>query len=295
MKYVEFVNDLIKKEVAQRDNLLLFGQNINAGSYLSGLTRNIELKKGSRIINTQNSENSLVGFGFGLMINGISSVYFMKQMDFLLLGIDQLVNTYGFIRNLYGTKNKASFSIVATVYDDGYQGVQSSLNTFGDFCSIGRIPGFAITNSADAKKIISSELVSPGFRIIGLSLRLYKSEIIVPGRIISLGERNAFSQYSDGKDATIVCFNFSFPYGWEFYSRLKEKKIEASLFNVNSMNPIGWDYILRNAAKTQKLVIIDDSKSANLTGDNLAAHAGQNKAIKKIIFLKRKLGKNWLK
>ena len=53
----------------------------------------------SRIVNSTNAENSLCGFGFGLMIRGASAVFFMKQLDFLLLGIDQLVNTYNIIRN----------------------------------------------------------------------------------------------------------------------------------------------------------------------------------------------------
>lgn len=294
MKHIDFVNDLIKKEAAKRKNLLLFGQNINAGSCLGGLTKGIKLKASSRIINTQNSENSLVGLGFGLMINGVSSVYFMKQMDFLLIGIDQLVDTYGFIKNFYDVKKVASFSVVATVYDQGYQGVQSSLNTFGDFCSIGQLPGLSITNALDAKRIISSQLVSPGFRIIGLSARLYRQEIITPDKIVYAARDNTFFQYTDGGDLAIVCFNFSFPQGWDMQQQLNKKGVKASLFSVNSPNPIKWDYILRQAAKTKCLVIIDDSKSANLACDNLAFRARQIRSISKVLVFKKQLGKNWL-
>ena len=294
MKYIEFINDLIKKESIKKTNLLLFGQNINSGSCLGGLTRNIKLQNGSRIIDTQNSENSLVGFGFGLMINKISSVYFMKQMDFLLLGMDQMVNTYGFIKNLYDDKSMASFSIVATVYDGGYQGVQSSLNVFGDFCSIGRLPGLTITNTLDAKKIISSNLISPGFRIIGLSDRLSKEEIIIPNRIIYVSKDNTLFQYTEGLSATIVCFNFSFPQGWELHNELKKKGIDTTLFNVNSPVTIDWSYIIKQANKTRKLIIIDDSKSVNLACDNLAFVASQVNSGIKIIMIKRQLKDDWL-
>ena len=37
------------------------------------------------------------GVGFGLMLRSVNSVFFMKQFDFLLLGIDHLVNTYNII------------------------------------------------------------------------------------------------------------------------------------------------------------------------------------------------------
>ena len=151
MEYIEFVNKNISQKILESERVVLFGQNISAGSCLSGLTRNLQVKKGDYVINTPNCENTQCGVGFGLMINGVSSIFFMKQQDFLLLGIDHLVNTYNFIRR----KNPlASFTIVTTVVDNGYQGLQSSLNNLGDFCSIARVPGFTITNKEDVKQII---------------------------------------------------------------------------------------------------------------------------------------------
>ena len=112
MKYVEYVNRLIRDEVIKTDRLVLYGQNINAGSCLGGLTKNLKVRNNSKIINTQNSENTLVGVGFGLMLNKISSIFFMKQLDFLILGIDHLVNTYNIIR---ANAPKASFTIMPII------------------------------------------------------------------------------------------------------------------------------------------------------------------------------------
>ena len=67
-----------------------------------------DFKKKGIVLNTPNVENTLVGFGFGMMLNGVNSVFFMKQFDFLLLGMDQLVNTYNVIRQ---NEPKASFTI----------------------------------------------------------------------------------------------------------------------------------------------------------------------------------------
>ena len=78
MKYVEYLNSLIKEEVINKNQLIIFGQNIDAGSSLSGLTRDLSIKNNGLIINSQNSENTLVGSGFGLMLNNVSSIFFMK-------------------------------------------------------------------------------------------------------------------------------------------------------------------------------------------------------------------------
>lgn len=276
MNYVTFINDLIKQQVQKEEKIVLFGQNISAGSCISGFTRGLKVKQGSYIINTTNAESSLVGVGFGLMLNGVSSIFFMKQLDFLLLGIDQLVNTYNFIRL---RKTNASFTIMPVVVDSGYEGPQSRLNNLADFCSIADIPGFTITNKTDAERIIKSEMISPGFRIIAVSQRLFKKEILNVNAIYSNQEHTLF-QYADGTDATVVCFNFAFPQGLELCYKLKEHGIEASLFSANAVTPISWGRIIENVGRTRNIVIIDDGRSRNCPWNNLLTTVYQHCSIK---------------
>ncbi len=293
MKYIEFVNSLIKEQVSKEEKLVLFGQNINAGSCLGGLTRGLSVTKSSKIINSTNSENSLCGFGFGMMMNGSSSIFFMKQLDFLLLGIDHLVNTFNIIRNTM-QETMASFTIMPIVVDNGYQGPHSSLNNFSDFCSMARISGYTITNKTDAEKILRTQMISPGFRIICVSQRMFKDEILEPESVVySNNDSNVF-QYSDGKDVTIVCFNFSFPQGWNLSQELKKNGIESSLFNVNSPIETNWNKIIENVKDSKNLILIDDSKSQNLACHSLFFDIVQACTLSKKIILKRKILDNWL-
>lgn len=293
MKYLEFVNSLLKNEVAKQDKLVVFGQNISAGSCLGGLTRGLSVRNNSKIINSTNSENTLCGFGFGMMINGVSSIFFMKQLDFLLLGIDHLVNTYNIIRNAK-QDNSSSFTIMPIIVDNGYQGPQSSFNNLPDMCSIARIPGFAITTKWEIEKIISSELISPGFRIITVSQRLFKEELLSPEKLYYSNDKNTVFQYSSGHDATIICFNFSFPQGWLLHQELSKNNINTSIFNVISATPTEWNRIIESVQNTRKLVIIDDSKSNNLACDALVTDICGTCDLKKKIILKRQLSDGWL-
>lgn len=293
MKYIEYLNGLIKDEVLKTDNCVLFGQNIDAGSCLGGLTKNIKVNENSRIFNSTNAENSLVGFGFGLMMNGAAGVFFMKQMDFLLLGIDQLVNTFNIIRSVKDKYPNGSFTIVATVMDCGYDGPQSSFNNFYDICSIARIQGLTITNKTDADYIFSQHFLQAGFRIIALSQRLSKDDIIetmTPIKTISNGE---IFQYREGKDVTVVSFNFSFPQSVKFIKFLEANGIQASHFNVNGVTTSNWETIIKDVASTKKIVVIDDSKSLNTSIDNLLAQICGMKINNKIV-LNRKLNADWL-
>jgi len=292
MKYIELINNLLKEQVTKHEQLVIFGQNVSAGSCIGGMTRGLSIPKSGRIINSTNSENSLCGFGFGMMINGVSSIFFMKQLDFLLLGIDHLVNTFNVIRN---HENNASFTIFPIVMDNGFQGLQSSNNNFADFCSIARIKGYTITNKIDAEKIISSKLISPGFRIIAISQRMFKDEIIIPSELIYVNDENDVFQYSEGNDVTVVCFNFSFPYGQNIVEEMTKINLTCSLFNVNSPIPTNWSKIIDDVTKTKKLIIIDDSKSENLSCYVLLADISNIINLEKKIILKRNLvNTEWL-
>lgn len=273
MRYAEYINSVLKNMVALRDGLVIYGQNVTEGSRIGGLTRGLDtlVKGNSKMINTTNSENSLVGFGFGVMLGGGAAAFFMKQLDFLFLGIDQLVNTYNIIRN--GGHAKGSFTIVLTVVDVANQGPHSSSNNFADFCSMARIPGFAITNKYDAEKVLATHFAAPGFRIIGVSHRFLKEDIFDPGTPVHADKDMKFVQYKDGADATIVCFNFSFPYGWKLGQVLEKMGKKPAIFNVNYMTPIDWTPILASVKKTGKLVVMDDSNSENLSCFSLVAEA----------------------
>ncbi len=292
MKYLEHINAVLKKAVASHEGLVVYGQNVGAGSRISGFTRGFEVKPSGKIINTTNTENSLVGFGFGMMLGGGKAAFFMKQLDFLFLGIDHLVNTYNIIRNRGDVTG--SFTILPVTVDMGYEGPQSSSNNFGDFCSLARIPGYAITNKYDAEGIVSKHFAAPGFRIISFSQRLYKEDVIDPGIPVRADKDMKFAQYKDGSDATIVCFNFSFPYGWKLGLELEKAGKRPAIFNVNYMTPIDWAPILESVRKTGKLVVFDDSKSENLSCFSLLADARGTGRLKKDILIKRKLGDNWL-
>jgi len=291
MKYIQHINEVLGKKTAETEGLVLFGQNIAAGSHISGLTKGLQVGKEGLIINATNAESTLTGLGFGMMLGGVSSVFFMKQLDFLLLGIDQLVNTYNFIRR---KEPEASYTIFPVVSDLGWHGLQSSFDNFGDVASIARIPGFTITNKIDAEEIIGTHLVRPGFRIIGVSQRLFGSDVLDLPKIYSNAEKTIF-QYAKGDRATIVAFNFALPYGWTLYEKMRDKNIEASVFSVNSVTPVDWTEITADVKKTKNLIVIDDGKSENMSSDNFLLKAVGECELEKKIVLKRDMeGNGWL-
>lgn len=289
MTYVEYVNGILKDRVQAEGPMVLFGQNMDAGSCLSGLTRGLSAVNGGMTLNTPNSENTLVGVGFGMMLNGVNCAFCMKQQDFLLLGIDHLVNTYNVIRQ---TKPTASFTILPVIVDSGYEGPQSALNNFNDFCSIARVDGYACTNKADTKRILESYFVKPGFRILGVSQRLLKRNLLDLD-VVTEDERARFFQYTRGENVTIVCFNFSLPYGRELEQVLAVKNASASLFSVNVYAAFDFSTILDDVKRTRSVVVIDDAKSSNRLSDKFIAEVHARSEATEVTVIDRPLTDDW--
>ncbi len=289
--YVSYLNDLIKKTLKNTPNVVSFGQNISTGSCLSGLTRNLPEGSGRLTITTPNIENTQTGIGFGLMLEGVNGIFFLKQQDFLLLGIDHLVNSWNAIRN---RNPKASFTVVAIVVDNGYEGPQSGLNNLPDFCSISRIPGYTISSKADADQIIGRRLIAPGVRIIGLSQRIFRDDIIVPdGPIKVVDEENEIVCYGDGDELTVVALNFALPQALQVMAAAKERGLKASLFTVATTIPKHWDAIVNHVGKSRRLVVLDDVKSLNRPSDRLLLDVAVRQKEAKVRAVRRTSDDSW--
>ncbi len=261
--YIAAINQLIVARLAQIPNLVLYGENINNGSHIVGMTRNLKAENGTRIINVGNGEATHCGLGFGLMLNGVSSVLFAKQLDFMLLGLEHFVNTYNFVRAHREAESLGSFTISVIVCNQGYQGPQSSFNALGDICSLARVPGYTMTNFREAEQIIRTQFGKPGFRFLALGQRFFQTEIL-DLELVDAAEDSSWFRYSTGSDVSIVCFNFSLPEGQILQTKLQERGMASSLFSVHQVFPQDWERIRQSVAQSRKLVVLDDSKSTHL-------------------------------
>jgi pyruvate/2-oxoglutarate/acetoin dehydrogenase E1 component len=257
--YIAALNDLIVAATAKLPNAVLYGENIDTGSRISGLTRNLKVPLGGRIINVGDCEATHCGVGFGMALDGGTAVLFAKQLDFMLLGIDHFVSTYNFIR-CRPRPELGSFTIIAIVCDQGLQGPQSSFNALGDICSLARVDGYTLTNNQEALHVLNSQLGKPGFRFIALSQRMFGTECL-DLKLVHASPDSSLFQYSDGDDVTIVCFNFSLPHGLALQQQLARVGLAASLFSANYVAQPDWTRIAERLARSRKLVVLDDSKS----------------------------------
>lgn len=274
MQYVSYLNSLIKNIIQKKENTVCFGQNITTGSCLGGLTRGINEQNKNLILNTTNNEYSMSGVGFGLMVEGVNAIYFHKQQDFTLLGMDHFVHTWN---SLSINKFKSSYTIFSIVVDNGFEGPQSCINMLRDISSLSNISGYTISNIDDAKFVINNHLINPGVRFISVSQKLFKNEIIYSNKKpMLLDKKNCLYKYFNGEDVTVLCTNFAFQNGLNLCDYFRKRGLKPSLVNASCVMPTNWDQVLKLTNQSKKLVIIDDSKSNHKELYNLSYNVIKN-------------------
>lgn len=258
--YITFINKLINRYLANKKNTIAYGQNICTGSSFSGMTRNI-LSTGCKVINSQDSENLLTGLGYGMLLNNQSSVYFLKQQDFLFLGLDHMVNSHNLIKLQKKFENNF-FTIFFITVDSGFEGPQSRINKLPSIASLTNIKSYCISNQHDAELIFKNYFSTKGVNLISISQRMFKKTIISSKYYKLVDKVNCIIEYSKGLSTLILSTNFAFVQTMEFIknNKLKEKFAHAHL---SSHNFIKNKKSLSYFSKFKKIIVVNDAKSGD--------------------------------
>ena len=280
LSYTSFINLQIKEFFLKKKYGVIFGQNIISGSRISGLGNGIDKLNKIKAINTTNSENSLMGLGLGLALEGVPAIFLMKQHDFALLGLDQLTNTV----NLISTQGfKDSFIILMVAVDSGYEGPQASLNNIDDFASLTRSPLYLL-NSKESIENAFTSAKSPGLHMMVLSQKSMKNPLInTLAGVKKIGSLIKY-QRSDKiyKSENLLIFT---GLNFEFLNHIIEisfkKNIVFDLMIVTNIYPKSeFDYN-KHFKDYKKIAIIHESKSIFTASHYLATKINiSNKNIK---------------
>jgi pyruvate/2-oxoglutarate/acetoin dehydrogenase E1 component len=271
MDYVTQVNATLRVELAKFESSVVYGQNINAGSRLGGLAKGLGDISGCTVINTPNVENSLVGMGFGLMLSGTPSVYVMKQQDFVLLGVDQLVNTWNALRS---RGPFVPFVIAMIVVDSGWEGPQSSFNNTDGLASLVRIPSYFPTGAAEIPLAVAGAFQG-GPAILSVSQRLFKQEPIETqsdGTITSTDSYVVYKHEATLATAPVLvllCTNFSIDNTWLVREQAKERGYSVTVVSYFSVVDGADEQLLGICSGADSVVVFDDSKSELGAGASL--------------------------
>ncbi len=276
LTFTQYVNTKIRQKFSSYEHSVIFGQNIVSGSRISGLGAGLDQISNCVALNTTNSENSLMGLGFGLALSETPSLFLMKQHDFALLGLDQLTNTHNVLRD---GRLLAPFIILMVIIDSGFEGPQASLSSLDEFASLSKAPIYFLSSKENIDKAF--ELANePGLHIMALSQKNMK-DICTPSQLQVINCDGAIIyRYLPKKEKpkiAVVFFGVNISIAREISEEFSDKNYCVSLANIIKLSKIEMTSTLfYELSQHDRIVVIDTGKSDVHFSTDLAFNLKEN-------------------
>ena len=263
LTYSLAINEAIHQAMGQDKSVFLIGQGVKSPWYVGNTCNGLLEKYGEeRVIDTPVSENAITGAGIGASIAGMRPIVVHPRMDFMIYGLDPIINQAANWDYIFGGQSTASVVIWPIINRGGEQGAQHSQALQSLFA---HIPGLQVVMPAtpyDAKGLMISAIKSNNPVVYIDDRWLYGLKENVPKKIYSVPIGKGVIR-KKGKDITIVGISYMANEAIKAGEELKKYKIDAEIIDIRTVKPIDLPIIINSIKKTGKLII---AEAAWLTG-----------------------------
>jgi pyruvate/2-oxoglutarate/acetoin dehydrogenase E1 component len=266
---VEAINDALHGELARDETVLVLGEDVGRSGGVFRATAGLRERFGeSRCVDTPLAEAGILGTAIGLCMAGWRPVTEMQYDAFSYPCLDQLITHVG--RYHWRTGGGMEFPLVIRMpYGGGVRAPE--LHDDSPETYYVHTPGVKVaipSTPADAKGLLSAAIRDPDPVVILEPKLIYRTERTpVPDgeHVVPLGRARLARE---GDDLTLVAYGAMVP-----LCERAADEIDASVevLDIRSLKPLDEDALLASAAKTGRVVIVQEAPRVNGFAAELAA------------------------
>lgn len=259
----------IAEEMEREPRLFLLGQDIAAhgGSYAE--TRGLFERFGpSRVRNTPVAEAVTVGLAAGAAAAGLRPLAFITYLDFLMLGLDALVNYAAKLHFKSAGQLTAPLVVKATAGAKG-QGPTHAQSIESWLMNVPGLTVLAPSTAGDAYGLLKTALRAPGPVVFIDHKKLFPRGGFVPEQeeLIPVGSA---AVRREGRHLTLVAHSYMSVLALEAAAILAAEGIEADVIDLRSLWPIDWDTLAGSARRTGHVLVVEEGQVVCGVGAELA-------------------------
>jgi len=262
MTYREALREGMDEELARDESVVIMGEEVAQYDGAYKVTEGLWKKWGDkRIVDTPISEAAFIGMGVGASMLGVRPVMELMFWSFHSVAFDQLVNNAANVRYMSGGQINCPIVVRGPANGGTSVGATHSHVPEAIFASM---PGLKVVSPAtpeDAKGLIKTAIRDNDPVYVMESTILYGMVGEVPEGddfTIPLGVAKV---EKEGSDITLIAHGGSVVKAIEAAEELAEKhSINAEVINLRSIRPLDQDTIIESVKKTNRAVIVDESK-----------------------------------
>lgn len=257
LSYSLAINEALRQTMAQDRSVFVLGQGLKSPWYVGNTCRGLLAKFGPRrIIDTPISENALTGAAVGAAIAGMKPVVMHPRLDFMMYGVEPIINAAANWYYMFGGKSSAPVVIWGIINRRGEQAAQHSQALQALFA---HIPGLKVVMPSipsDAKGLMVAAIQDSNPVMYIDDRWLYQDQGAVPKEIYAVPIGKGIVR-KKGKDITIVGISYMAREAVKAAQELKKENISAEVIDVRTVKPLDIPLILASVKKTGRLLIAE--------------------------------------
>ncbi len=272
LPYIRAVNEALRSELAARDNMLVYGEDLGGAGGIYGATRDLQTEFGeNRVFDTPIAEAAILGSAVGASLRGMIPVVEIMWADFMLVALDQIINQAANIR--YVTRGEASAPMVVRTQQGATPGSCAQHSQCLE-ALLFHIPGLKIglpSTPQDAYDMLRAAIADPDPCLVIESRALYqtKADVELGGPVqAAAGAR----WRREGGDVTLVAWGSAAPMALAAADELAKDGIAAGVLDLRWLAPFD-DAALAEAVVRGggRVVIVHEANVTGGVGAEIAA------------------------
>jgi pyruvate dehydrogenase E1 component beta subunit len=267
MTYGEAIREGMSIRMREDKNVFLFGEDVGAFGGCFGVSAGMIDEFGEeRVRDTPISEGVIIGGAVGAAATGLRPIAELMFIDFVTVGMDQLVNQAAKMRYMFGGK----ISMPMVVRLPGGAGVMAAAQHSQCLEAwLTHVPGLKVVYPSTPQDALGLMLSSidddnPVMFIEHKALYSLKGEV-KDFNPIPLGKGDI---KREGSDVTVVATGKMVHEALDAANKLSEEGIDVEVIDPRSLYPLDVEMIAKSVEKTNKLVIVsEENKRGSYAGE----------------------------
>jgi len=255
----EAIARAVREEMARDQRVIVLGQDVGAfgGSYKEFLGL-FDQFGAARVRDAPVAEAAMVGLGVGAAAAGFRPIVSITYMDFLMLGLDPLVNYAAKARFKTGGRITAPVVVKTTAGAKG-QGVAHSQCLEAWLMGVPGLVVVAPSNAADAYGLMKSALRHDGPVVFVDHKRLFPTtgEVPLAETFTPIGQAVI---RRPGEHVTIATHGYMARVAGEAADRLAREGVSCEIVDLRTLAPLDVATVAGSAARTGALVTLEEGQ-----------------------------------
>ncbi len=268
MTYAEGIREGMSVRMRENPDVILFGEDVGKFGGCFGVTAGMFDEFGDmRVRDTPISEGAIIGAAVGSAACGLRPIAELMFVDFVTVGMDQLVNQAAKMRYMFG--GKITLPMVVRLPGGGGAGAAAqhsqSLESW-----LAHVPGLKVvypSNAQDAYGLMLTAIDDDNPVVFLENKILYsvKSDVEDEVKPIPFGKA---AVKKEGSGVTIVTYGRQVMDSLKAADILAKDGIDAEVIDIRTLFPLDKEAIFNSLEKTNKVVIVsEEAKRGAFTGE----------------------------